>query len=128
MGSIHECKHMAAAAFFFFFCICSHIYETISFVIVFGHFNPSSIEQIFTFWSHLFSLYLFWCSLIQLNFAGKILHGRSSYDSESLSFTAAASEKILVPGNQIDGASPTEQNDVVDEVLEDSEVCTLLLC
>lgn len=96
-------------------------------VIAFSHFIPSSMEQMLSFWSHLFSLSLFWYLLIQLTFAGKILHGRSSYNSESSSFTAAASEKILVSGNQIDGSSPTEQIDVVDEVSEDSEVCTLLL-
>lgn len=45
--------------------------------------------------------------LTQSLFAGKIYAGKSSYDSDSSSLKVAASEKVLVPGGQSDGSSPS---------------------
>ncbi|CAK9168096.1 unnamed protein product [Ilex paraguariensis] len=54
------------------------------------------------------------------SFSGKFFGGKSSYDSDSTSFTIAASEKVLVPGSQSDGSSSlTKQLEVTDAALED---------
>ncbi|XP_043814777.1 1,4-alpha-glucan-branching enzyme 1, chloroplastic/amyloplastic isoform X2 [Manihot esculenta] len=56
-------------------------------------------------------------------FPRKIFAGKSSYESDSSNLTVSASEKVLVPDDQIDGSSSsTYQLETTGTVLEESQV------